>query len=423
MTPSLQAERPHTGARMLPGHLVAGSRDLLLRLLVLPVLLVAGCLGTAVAGPRTSDLRVYFEKVKALYREAEITGEFYDWRTTSRYRSHAGLHLGYDIALNAGRGVPAGWSGRVVDIVPWTDNEFGVCVECPNGYRVTYGHISPTATLGQAITPGQIVGTIVRDHVDIKVRDHSGGYFDFGQSFGILDGSSPWSTTAGGLLPPPPDEGGLPSSSGVNLEALYAQFRDAQARYQACRSQADQTRGLVDSLNRYIDAESNGLPQAEQQLLAWHRAADSNAVSPAQVEALELQVESRRIRVNRLIYILEQRQVLLRERLASLHDAEGALQAVRSRLAGTQADAKRLQEIEARAVSSAASLSRPEPNETLTSRAQKARERVRELRARYEIGAAAQAAVDEAQREADRLQVAETLWSQGDKDAARGLNY
>jgi len=56
---------------------------------------------------------------------AVLTGGFYDWRTVSRYRRNAGLHLGYDIAMPAGTPVRAGWPGTVVSVAPWTEGEVG----------------------------------------------------------------------------------------------------------------------------------------------------------------------------------------------------------------------------------------------------------------------------------------------------------
>ncbi|MCW5871954.1 MAG: hypothetical protein KIS61_32190, partial [Candidatus Eremiobacteraeota bacterium] len=41
------------------------------------------------------------------YPEAVVTGRFSDPRSVSIYRSHPGLHYGYDVAMPAGTVVPA----------------------------------------------------------------------------------------------------------------------------------------------------------------------------------------------------------------------------------------------------------------------------------------------------------------------------
>lgn len=111
---------------------------------------------------------------------AWVSSTFYDWRTVSQYRRQAGLHLGYDIALPAGTPVAAAWPGVVVAVIPWTDTEWGVAVRSDDGSEVTYGHISPLAHPGQKVSVGQIVGAVVHDHVDVKMRDASGRYVPFG---------------------------------------------------------------------------------------------------------------------------------------------------------------------------------------------------------------------------------------------------
>ncbi len=115
---------------------------------------------------------------------AWVTSTFYDWRTTSKYRSQAGLHLGYDIAMPHGTAVLAAWPGRVVAVANWYGDEFGVTVEGHDGTTATYGHVSPVVGVGQRIGTGDIVGTIASDHVDVKLRDPSGRYLAFGESVG-----------------------------------------------------------------------------------------------------------------------------------------------------------------------------------------------------------------------------------------------
>lgn len=113
---------------------------------------------------------------------AWVTSTFYDWRTVSKYRRNAGLHLGYDIALPFGTPVSAGWAGTVTAVVPWTASEWGVTVRGVDGSEVTYGHISPSVSVGRPIAPGDVVGRIASDHVDVKMRDSLGRYVPFGES-------------------------------------------------------------------------------------------------------------------------------------------------------------------------------------------------------------------------------------------------
>lgn len=111
---------------------------------------------------------------------AVLTSGFYDWRTTSKYRSQAGLHLGYDIAMPYGCPFSAGWSGTVVAITPWYGEETGITVVSPDGTSVTYGHVRAQVNIGQQVMPGDVLGTIASDHVDVKMRDGQGNYVDFG---------------------------------------------------------------------------------------------------------------------------------------------------------------------------------------------------------------------------------------------------
>lgn len=113
---------------------------------------------------------------------AVVTSGFHDWRTTSKYRSQAGLHLGYDIAMPYGCPFAAGWPGRVVAITPWYGEEYGITVVSPDGTSTTYGHVRPGVEIGTLVQPGTILGTIASDHLDVKMRDPSGNYFDFGGS-------------------------------------------------------------------------------------------------------------------------------------------------------------------------------------------------------------------------------------------------
>jgi len=115
------------------------------------------------------------------YRFASITSGFYDSRGVSRYRSQPGLHAGYDIAMPAGTAVRAAWPGKVTAVIPWAEGEWGVQVVHSDGTSATYGHLAPLSFPGQNLGTGDLVGTVARDHVDVKMRDCQGVLFDFGE--------------------------------------------------------------------------------------------------------------------------------------------------------------------------------------------------------------------------------------------------
>jgi hypothetical protein len=119
-----------------------------------------------------------------LYPGACVTAGFYDFRTVSRYRSHPGLHLGYDIAMPAGTPAACGWPGVVSSVVTWSGEEHGITVVAPDGRQITYGHLSPRVKVGQVLKAGEVVGVVVRDHVDVKMRDANGNYRDYGAGQG-----------------------------------------------------------------------------------------------------------------------------------------------------------------------------------------------------------------------------------------------
>jgi len=134
----------------------------------------------------TSDLNEYMQLVRKVDRYAVISGNFWDWRDISVYRSIAGYHFGYDIAMPRGTPVPSGWEGRVVGVCSWADGEWGISVLTRDGYTVTYGHLVPKVATGNPVAPGDIVGTVAVNHVDIKVRDRIGNFVDFGKTCGLL---------------------------------------------------------------------------------------------------------------------------------------------------------------------------------------------------------------------------------------------
>jgi len=146
-----------------------------------------------------ADLEAYVRLLSRTSPGAVVTGRFADWRAPSVYRSVAGLHNGYDIAYPPGTRIVAGWPGRVTGVLQWYGAEHGITVESPQGFRTTYGHLSPKVALGAWVGPGDVVGTVVNDHVDVKMRDDA-GFIDFGRSVPLLPGQRV--ARGGGLAPP-----------------------------------------------------------------------------------------------------------------------------------------------------------------------------------------------------------------------------
>lgn len=137
----------------------------------------------AVTTPRGApDLEALMVLQRAMFPGAVVTGSFYDWRAPSKYRAVAGLHLGYDIGMPAGTPAVAGWPGQVTRIQPWFGAEHGVTVLSPSGFEATYGHITPRVRVGDVMNAGDVVGLVVNDHVDVKMRGPDGLFFDFGHA-------------------------------------------------------------------------------------------------------------------------------------------------------------------------------------------------------------------------------------------------
>ncbi len=131
----------------------------------------------AAATPMT--LGQLLSTVRSKYPEAIVTGRFNDPRTVSIYRSHAGLHYGYDVAIPGGSVVPAAWDGEVVAITPWYGQEEGISV-VTGSREATYGHLIPLVKVGQKVKTGDPVGIVARDHVDVKMRGPAGEFIDYG---------------------------------------------------------------------------------------------------------------------------------------------------------------------------------------------------------------------------------------------------
>lgn len=132
-----------------------------------------------VTTPAWADLQELLRLQRLGDSGAYVSSGFHDWRTTSVYRRRAGLHAGYDIAMLAGSAVRTPWAGRVVAVTPWYGREVGVTLELANGWEVTFGHITSAVVVGQRVRGGELLGRVVVDHVDVKVRGRSGSYVDF----------------------------------------------------------------------------------------------------------------------------------------------------------------------------------------------------------------------------------------------------
>lgn len=147
------------------------------------VVLLATVTGHAFHPPASGQphLRDYLALQRQRVPRATVVGGFDDWRPLSKYRAHAGLHLGYDVALPAGAPAVAGWNGVVTRIVTWYGPECGISVLSPSGYETTYGHLRPAVAVGDAVAAGGVVGTVVVDHVDVKMRGPDGIHHDFGK--------------------------------------------------------------------------------------------------------------------------------------------------------------------------------------------------------------------------------------------------
>lgn len=129
--------------------------------------------------PAPSDLAGYVALLSRTTPGGKVTGRFADWRSPSIYRVFGGMHNGYDVALPPGAAIVVGWPGRVTAITWWAGSEYGITVTSPDGFNTTYGHLAPAVREGAWVEPGDVVGFVCRDHVDIKMRDASGRFIDF----------------------------------------------------------------------------------------------------------------------------------------------------------------------------------------------------------------------------------------------------
>lgn len=212
---------------------------------------------------------------------AYVSSGFNDWRGVSKYRSRPGLHAGYDIAMVAGSPVRTPWPGTVVAVTPWYGAEVGVTVRLSNGYEATFGHITAVKRLGEAVNPGDILGYVVVDHVDVKMRDARGIFADFGAyPIAGLD-AAPSLTTARTEIPDP-------KTKKAARDAYFAYDREiakldkeeelvrlgllAPKKAEATRSHLDTLRRLA---NLHVQLTGEKLPK--------RRAADDDATPPDSV--------------------------------------------------------------------------------------------------------------------------------------------
>lgn len=190
---------------------------------------------------------------RQLYPQANVISGFYDWRTTSRWRSRPGLHFGYDVAMPYGSPFVSGWEGVVTAIVPWSEAEVGIVVRLSNGYTVTYGHVASHVKVGDTVAVGQVVGQIRLDHVDVKMRDSLGNFVDFG--------NGQFQVPTGSLA----SRSGLP---GETNERTLVKWFLAQSQLEATKSEIEELEQLaLDRKQSYYESKLILQPLREEATL------------------------------------------------------------------------------------------------------------------------------------------------------------
>ena len=230
---------------------------------------------------RESDIDAYLRRIQRLDPYAVITGWFDDWRDVSIYRSHAGYHLGYDIGLLAGFAVPSGWAGTIVDIVPWSQNEWGVYLETKDGYIISFGHLHPTVKVGTKIEPGMTVGTVAVNHVDIKVRDPKGRYIDIGKT--------------SGLLAIDPSVIFYMDTTNYNISKV-----DISKIIKAKQKELAKLKGSMAILNEYLEAEKDILAMMREDTERSRRIYESSLISKSELETREIDEKKQELKVKDL---------------------------------------------------------------------------------------------------------------------------
>ncbi|MHB2020862.1 MAG: peptidoglycan DD-metalloendopeptidase family protein [Candidatus Xenobia bacterium] len=259
--------------------------------------------------------------------EAQVTGSFYDWRTESIYRRNAGLHLGYDIAYGAGNLVPAAWPGRVVAISNWFGQEYGVTVDT-NGYRTTYGHISPVVKEGELVFTGQPLGRIVHDHVDVKMRNPQGDYVDFGAH----------SNMAGAI----PVSLGPPIPAGNTREGAVMQLLIAQETFYQAQDDVKQAADHLKLVETSESSLSKDVLRLEKQVPQMHQYFDQGLVAKVDVAAAETKLKSSRASLSHYRQQLGEARTRLssaRQELAAAHNQLDLVRQTNRRMGVGDADA------------------------------------------------------------------------------------
>ena len=258
------------------------------------------------------DLADYVALQQRNFPGAVVTAGFYDWRTISKYRGHAGLHLGYDVAMPYGCPFSAGWAGTVTAITPWSDTEYGITVVHPDGSSVTYGHVAATVNVGQQVQPGDVLGTIAYNHVDVKMRDANGNYVDFGGNGRVV----PTPQWAGGFSLPEMSRESVMASwllAQNTLELAQEELRNEKMESEKRRIQLQALRQKVPALREseslmadYVEqglvsrvtAEENHeeLDKAEAELKRMEKLRNN---SPQRQKQLKKEIESAQVRLAR----------------------------------------------------------------------------------------------------------------------------
>ena len=162
--------------------------------------------------------------------------------------------------MYAGTPVRAAWSGRVVAITPWYGPEYGVSVLDSQGYEATYGHISPTVSVGQEIAIGDILGYVVVDHVDVKMRDSAGRFVDF-QFLSLPSG--PVSMPQQGLVGSSPLEAKKESAK-VEFEELLPKLEKKQRLFRLGLIPSKEVEEIKERLSVLAPLVGKELPKFEQ---------------------------------------------------------------------------------------------------------------------------------------------------------------
>lgn len=237
-----------------------------------------------------TDLESYYELLLRNDPYAIITSSFWDWRSVSYYRRNAGYHFGYDIALPAGFAVPSGWDGKIISVIPWTNNEWGVSLRLSNGYTVTFGHIKPLVYTGMTIAAGTLVGTVVYDHVDVKITDPNGSYLDFGKTRGLL-----------------------PINPNINyLSSIAATSKEDKAKIvKAKQRELAMLRSSSSIFKEYLNAEKELLEENKSEFEKKKQQSDDEIISRADFEKSDKNYKEQTKKVAQLEkrYNIQQKQI------------------------------------------------------------------------------------------------------------------